>query len=267
MHVERERRLDDGLSRRQLLARGAIAGGLVWAAPIIRTTAAYATTANGTERPCIDFFVVVINPAGQVRPPPESRNAESIPPAIRQWFRDNPDVPIQFPAVTPQLTQTSGSAWAILLPAVEGPNAAARQCRMVLGWGRHGNSFAEGYVDPNPPFAIDVGRRLIFPCAEKPTQAANTSAESAAASTSVDPNADPQTDTASEFDAAGSFVDSSGGPGEGAAGIGADGSATDPVSSDGGPTMPITGDGRPTGNTGSTGGCLEAVYLVYCCPR
>jgi hypothetical protein len=40
-----------GLTRRQLVTRGAIAGGLVWAAPVIRTTAAYATTANGTERP------------------------------------------------------------------------------------------------------------------------------------------------------------------------------------------------------------------------
>src|SRR4029079_5132873 len=116
-----------GLSLRQLGTRGAIAGGLVWAAPVIRTTAAYATTANGTERPCINFFMVVINPAGQSRPAPGSLNGAEIPPAIRQGANDNPGVPVQFPSVRPQLTSVSNEAAAVLLPAVTGPNAAGRQ--------------------------------------------------------------------------------------------------------------------------------------------
>ncbi len=153
-----------GLSRRQLLTRGAIAGGLVWAAPIIRTTAAYATTANGTERPCTNFFMVTIDQNGHVRPEPRDLNSRDVPPAIRQWFTDNPGVTVQFPSVTPLLTQTSDTAWAVLLPEVSGPNAAARQCRMILGWDEKGHKYAEAYVDPNPPLTAEAGRRIIFPC-------------------------------------------------------------------------------------------------------
>lgn len=51
-----------GLSRRQVLARGAAAAGVAWAAPVIRTTRAYATGASdGTERPCTHFYIVCIN--------------------------------------------------------------------------------------------------------------------------------------------------------------------------------------------------------------
>ena len=164
MSTERQQGSDGGLSRRQLLTRGAIAGGLVWAAPVIRTTAAYATTANGTERPCTDFFMVTIDPSGKVRPQPRDLNTRDVPPAIRQWFADNPAVQVQFPAVLPLLTQTSNSAWAVLLPEVSGPNASGRQCRMVLGWDEKRHKYAEGYVDPNPPLASEVGRRLVFPC-------------------------------------------------------------------------------------------------------
>ena len=139
-----------GLSRRQLLTRGAIAGGLVWAAPVIRTTAAYATTANGTERPCTNFFMVSIDKSGRVRPEPRDLNSHDVPPAIRQWFTDNPGVTVQFPSISPFLTQTSDTAWAVLLPEVTGPNAAGRQCRMILGWSEKGHKYAEAYVDPNP---------------------------------------------------------------------------------------------------------------------
>ena len=164
MPGEHEVEAAGGLSRRQLLTRGAIAGGLVWAAPIIRTTAAYATTANGTERPCTTFYMVTINPAGKVLPEPRDLNTRDVPPAIRQWFADNPGVQVQFPAVTPLLTQTSTAGWAVLLPEVTGPNAAGRQCRMVIGWDEKRHKYAEGFVDPNPPLASEVGRRLIFPC-------------------------------------------------------------------------------------------------------
>ncbi len=153
-----------GLSRRQLLTRGAIAGGLVWAAPIIRTTAAYATTANGTERPCTNFFMVTIDKNGHASPEPRDLNSRDVPPAIRQWFADNPGVTVQFPSVSPLLTQTSDTAWAVLLPEVSGPNAAARQCRLVIGWDEKGHKYAEAYVDPNPPISAEAGRRIIFPC-------------------------------------------------------------------------------------------------------
>ncbi len=66
MPAESER-MKDGLSRRQVLARGAVAAGVVWAAPVIRTATAYATSSAGTERPCINFYLVCIDPLG-VRP-------------------------------------------------------------------------------------------------------------------------------------------------------------------------------------------------------
>ena len=229
MPAEHEQQSASGLSRRQLLTRGAIAGGLVWAAPVIRSTAAYATTVNGTERPCTNFFMVVINPAGKAHPAPGNTQASSVPPKIRQWFRDNPDVPVEFPAVPPLLTQTGQDAWAVLLPEVTGPNAAGRQCRMVLGWARKGRSFKEGYIDPNPAIAVDVGRRLIFPCP-------------------------PREDNAN----------SPSGTGQ----ISSDGDASGGITSDGAPSRTVTSDGSPSVDqqTGP-GRCIDAVYLIYCCPR
>ncbi|HZJ26340.1 MAG TPA: hypothetical protein VFF40_04890 [Acidimicrobiia bacterium] len=45
-----------------MLVRGAAAAGVAWAAPVIRTTKAYATGASdGTERPCTHFYIVCIN--------------------------------------------------------------------------------------------------------------------------------------------------------------------------------------------------------------
>ena len=131
MAAEHESTENGGLTRRQLVTRGAIAGGLVWAAPVIRTTAAYATTANGTERPCQNFYMVVINPAGHVLPAPARIQYHTTPPKIRAWFRDNPGVTVQYPSIQPQLTAVSDEEAAVLLPEVTGPNAAGRQCRMV----------------------------------------------------------------------------------------------------------------------------------------
>jgi len=107
MPAEHEPTETGGLTRRQLVTRGAIAGGLVWAAPVIRTTAAYATTANGTERPCQNFYMVVINPDGHVLPAPARIQYHTTPPKIRAWFRDNPGVTVQFPSIRPQLTAVS----------------------------------------------------------------------------------------------------------------------------------------------------------------
>lgn len=67
MPADSEHNEEHGLSRRQVLARGAVAAGVVWAAPVIRTATAYATSSAGTERPCINFYLVAIDPLG-IRP-------------------------------------------------------------------------------------------------------------------------------------------------------------------------------------------------------
>ncbi len=267
---------EDGLSRRQVLARGAVAAGVIWAAPVIRTATAYATSSSGTERPCTNFFVVCIDPLG-IRPvrfpvngpgyddidpevaaaassttstttsttstttttapptvpatadpattdpattdptidpaaansaaplttpttaapvddlglfpepaaPPaaiaavtpvdphqlslaaaqgakEAGAPDNLPPGIKQWMKDNPDVPIRYPDVLPMLTQTGDDAWAVVLQRVDGPDPLTHQCRPVKGWAQAKGKYAEVYLDPNAP-ADESGRRLIFP--------------------------------------------------------------------------------------------------------
>lgn len=313
----------DGLSRRQVLARGAVAAGIVWAAPVIRTASAYATSAAGTERPCTKFFLVYldvfgprpvrfVNPengydelpsadviaqfrTGEPEPsttttsststtttsstsstttsstsststtstttttttlpfkdptaglglfpddeasvdprdkdkkknkkkdkdrdkkrkttsstnPDEEENEDAnalgdaapdgsdplaplvddlglfpdetgagdpaaaaaaaalpddLPPGLKDWLEDNPDVPVRYPEVPPMLTQSGEAAWAVLLPEVDsGPSPATHQCRAVKGWAQAGEKYAEFYVDPDPFTVEEVGRRLIFP--------------------------------------------------------------------------------------------------------
>ena len=245
----------NGLTRRQLLTRGAIAGGLVWAAPVIRTTAAYATTSNGTERPCTNFYFVVIEGSGAVHPGPNTLNSSNIPPAIRQWFADNPSVPAEFPTTgtRPQLTQAGDDGpWAVLLPEVTGPNAAGRQCRMVTGWGEAGKSFAEGYVDPNPPLAGQGGRRLLFPCPDG------------------DHHGGGRADAVSTDDVGAQDAGASD-PGLSASSIAADGNGSDALGSDGSESTSLGADGRPSSGGGrdDTGRdrCLSRIYLIYCCPR
>lgn len=247
MTAESEQAAAGGLSRRQLLTRGAIAGGLIWAAPVIRTTAAYATTSNGTERPCTDFYFVVIEGSGAVHPAPASLNGKDIPPAIRQWFTDNPAVPAQFPGngTRPQLTQAGENGpWAVLLPEVTGPNAAGRQCRMVVAWGAAGKDFAEGYVDPNPPLAGQSGRRILFPCPD-------------GGGHHDDDRDDDRDLTLEGTDAA-------------SGSLSADGGGAPPLGSDGSASTSISADGRPSSDGdhgGGNGKCLSRIYLIYCCPR
>lgn len=281
MHAEPEPVRDGGLSRRQLLTRGAIAGGLIWAAPVIRTTAAYATTANGTERPCIDFYMVVIGPSGEVRAAPGNIDSQSVPPAIRQWFHDNPDVQVQFPAVRPQLTSNASELWAVLLPEVNGPNASGRQCRMVSGWGRSGNAFAEGYVDPNPPIAVEVGRRLLFPCPSGGHGHGGDGGDGdddngcANGHDDGDHDADDVGCDAAAVDSATGLTgtgtaDATSSAGLSASSVGADGAAGSSLGSDGRSSAPISADGSPSksgGDGGHHGGCLDAIFLIYCCPR
>ena len=304
MSVEQQQGRDSGLSRRQLLTRGAIAGGLVWAAPVIRTTAAYATTANGTERPCTDFFMVTIDPSGKVRPQPRDLNTRDVPPAIRQWFADNPAVQVQFPVVLPLLTQTGSSAWAVLLPEVTGPNASGRQCRMVIGWDEKRHKYAEGYVDPNPPLSSEVGRRLVFPCPDPGHDdngggngdgggnghggddgggcaTGHDDGDHDADDIGCDPTATATpsgatgTGTADAVVTPDASLSASGAPGASSAAgtIGSDGSnSSGAVSSDGSPSPTVSSDGSPSktpskDHPSGSGACINLVYLIYCCPR
>jgi hypothetical protein len=322
---------EGGLSRRQVLARGAVAAGVVWAAPVIRTATAYATSSAGTERPCINFYLVAVDPLG-IRPvrfsptsrfgyddlpdsaaaalaaatttttsstttsstsstttttkppapkagqPRASRHAtttttsttttttttkpplhapdgdetaskvapspttkpprpaaqptpttsttrpparpstpsragggapvddfglfddasaidltspaatvptdpadphavlfaaaaanaqagtpDALPPGIKAWLEDNPDVPVRYPTTLPMVTQTGDDAWAIMLARVDGPDPLTHQCRVVNGWAGSKGKHAEFFVDPNPASADEAGRRVIFP--------------------------------------------------------------------------------------------------------
>ncbi len=290
-----------GLTRRQLVTRGAIVGGLVWAAPVIRTTAAYATTANGTERPCQNFYMVVINPAGHVLPAPARIQYHTTPPAIRRWFRDNSGVTVQFPAIKPQLTAVSDEEAAVLLPEVTGPNAAGRQCRMVLGFARKGETdFAEAFVDPDPPIAVAVGRRLIFPCprvacapddglrraddtscddgiaAESvagPSVGAPRAASTTSTTTTTTTTLAPAVGSAGALDSAGALGTQPVGPSTAApaasTAVGSDGTSSDSIGTDGSSGPTIGSDGRPSKKTGDHGNgrCFDSLYLIYCCPR
>ncbi|MFM7059635.1 MAG: hypothetical protein ACKOZL_00380 [Actinomycetes bacterium] len=57
-----------GVSRRQVLARSAVAAGVVWAAPVVRTASAYAATSAGTSRPCTQFYVAGLSLTGNWYP-------------------------------------------------------------------------------------------------------------------------------------------------------------------------------------------------------
>jgi hypothetical protein len=332
MPTDTDRDDQGGLSRRQVLARGAVAAGVVWAAPVIRTATAYATSAAGTERPCTNFYLVAVDLLGvrpvrfsptsrfgyddipadaaaalaaatttttsststtststtttTTTPPPEPKagqprasrhtttttssttttsttkpprhdpgddetaskskptpsttkpkrpaahpttttstttttttkpplpdrvgpgapvddfglftdpstvdltspaaavpadpadphsvafaaaaassqagTPDDLPPGIKNWLLDNPDVPVRYPAALPMITQTGDDAWAILLRPVGGPDPLTHQCRTVNGWATAQGKHAEFFVDPNPP-TDEAGRRIIFP--------------------------------------------------------------------------------------------------------
>jgi len=49
-------RANGGLTRRDLIKRGAVAGGLVWTAPLILESAAAATTAGCSPCDCVTFY-------------------------------------------------------------------------------------------------------------------------------------------------------------------------------------------------------------------
>ncbi|MEY3362219.1 MAG: hypothetical protein RL531_1938, partial [Actinomycetota bacterium] len=219
---------NSGVSRRQLLARSAVAAGVVWAAPVVRTASAYAATSAGTSRPCTQFFVAGLSltgnwfpayPYGFVPSVEQTSNLEgtapttttttvplaasnatpsatprrsgagprkltrrelatflsdtttedgttssvTVPKLIDEWVRENSSVPLIEPAVYPQITQTGAQGWAVLLPEVTGPNAAARQPRFILGYSWQGSHYAYGYVDPQPANPVLAGRRILFP--------------------------------------------------------------------------------------------------------
>ncbi len=89
---------------------------------------------------------------------------DTLPPGIKDWLHDNPDVPVRYPEVPPMLTNTTDQAWAVLLPAVEdGPNPSTHQCRAVKGWAHAGSKYNEYYADPQLEGTDEENLRLIFP--------------------------------------------------------------------------------------------------------
>ena len=70
---------------------------------------------------------------------------------------------MRYPTTLPMLTQTGDDAWAVLLAPVDGPDPLTHQCRVVKGWAQAKGKYAEFFLDPNPPTADEVGRRMIFP--------------------------------------------------------------------------------------------------------
>src|SRR4029078_6521092 len=73
---------------------------------------------------------------------------DALPPGIKRWLEDNPDVPVRYPTDAPMVTQTSDQAWAILLRPVDGPDPLTHQCRVVNGWATAQGKHAEFFLDP-----------------------------------------------------------------------------------------------------------------------
>ncbi|MGZ6974637.1 MAG: hypothetical protein ACXVKQ_11910 [Acidimicrobiia bacterium] len=86
-----------------------------------------------------------------------------LPPGIKAWLDQNPDVPVRYPNDVPGLTETADEAWAVTLPFVGGPDPLTHQCRVVNGWAASKGKYAEFFLDPNPEQLDEFGRRAIFP--------------------------------------------------------------------------------------------------------
>jgi len=166
-----------GLSRRSLLARAAVAGGVVWAAPSIASSPAYADKGDpkkkGTEVPCTRFYAVRMTTHETV-PIDDDKKEDKHPlcPDISTFIREHPDIPIQFPPQSefPQLLASQDNFdWAVMLPAGVIPGDPAYNARLIMSFGTAGNVCCPGYTDPNPPDPTQAGRRILFPqCSSTP---------------------------------------------------------------------------------------------------
>ncbi|MDQ1519415.1 MAG: hypothetical protein QOI55_488 [Actinomycetota bacterium] len=125
------------ISRRSALRRGLVAGGVVWAAPVIMSVPAYAGeggggTKKGTLVPCTKYYAVRISEQG-VQPLASSAVCAD----LTAFIRDHPDISFDFPPADkyPQLLASQpGFDWAIRLP--EGPIPdPAYNSRLIMGFG------------------------------------------------------------------------------------------------------------------------------------
>jgi hypothetical protein len=174
-----------GLSRRALITRGAVAGAVMWSAPLITSSKAFAADTT-TLAPCAHYYGVRVLKNGKTHdlfvPPAEwpdpdteditnvssgvlaTPNRYGVCAEITQWRRDHPDINVTYdPSFVPQLVASPNHApWIALLPSgpVPGP---IDDSRLVLAYGRAGNLCCPAYVDPNPTNPDEAGRRLIFP--------------------------------------------------------------------------------------------------------
>lgn len=168
-----------GLTRRSLLSRAVIAGGVVWAAPVIASTPAYAGgkgdgKGKGTQVPCTKFYAARITPSGVEALFDDKKKdyAGGICPELSAFVRDHPDISFGPPAggsKNPQLLSSAPNFdWAILLPAGIVPDPAY-SARLIMGFGLAGDTCCPGYTDPSPPDATQIGRRVLFPqCGKDP---------------------------------------------------------------------------------------------------
>ena len=171
------------------------------------------------------------------------------------------------------------------LPAVTGPNAAGRQCRLVIGFARKGDkSFSEAFVDPDPPIAVVVGRRIIFPCPrETSAQSVGGSAvtgssavvdsTTTSSSTTTTTLATPDAIVSQAIDgtaAAPITADNQGGNSQGNNGNGNQDDNSQGNNGNGNGGSGNQGNGNQGGNGSGdqgNGHCFDSLYLIYCCPR
>jgi hypothetical protein len=170
------------LSRRSLLTRSAVAAGVMWTAPILRSAPAMAQGSGGTLAPCGNFYAVRIT-RGTCQPlfpmrsgsttvqDPSGPGSGDVCEELRDWALDRPDIPLLMPSedLCPELVASeNGLDWAILLPAGLLPNGSD-DARYLLGFGKAGNNCCEGFVDPTPPQPSDRRRRVLFPQCANPS--------------------------------------------------------------------------------------------------
>src|SRR3954465_5463315 len=91
------------ISRRSMLSRGLVAGGIVWAAPVISSVPAYAGGKGGPKKgtvvPCTAYYAVRFTLKG-IAP----LGSGDVCPEIAAFVRDHGDLDIQYPgAKVPQL--------------------------------------------------------------------------------------------------------------------------------------------------------------------
>jgi hypothetical protein len=153
--------LGGNISRRSVLTRALVAGGVVWAAPVISSVPAYAGEKDpkkGTTVPCTKYFAARFTLKGIA-----SIDAGDVCPELAAFIREHPDIPFEFPADRqPELLASQPSLeWKVLLPdgLIPDPGYSAR---LIMGFGSAGGECCPAYTGASD-------REVFFPqCAKAP---------------------------------------------------------------------------------------------------